>query len=151
LVVTALPLPSETGPNETLGYLLTAYKMAQPTLLDATLPEQIVRTPDSRRRADRLIWIGLGRLPKVKKDLPAIIVEFVSASKKDRGRDYQEKRREYWIIDRFRRIMTVIRPGRKDKIVREKQSYSTPLLPKFKLAFTQLLAVADDWALSQTS
>jgi hypothetical protein len=68
LVVAALPLPMETGPNETLGVWLANYQM-QGGVLDGTLPEQYVRTIDSRRRADRLIWVGLGRYPNVKKDL----------------------------------------------------------------------------------
>jgi hypothetical protein len=54
LVVAALPLPMETGPNETLGVWLTNYQM-QGGALDGTLPEQYVRTANSRRRADRLI------------------------------------------------------------------------------------------------
>src|SRR5580704_17542493 len=69
LVVAALPLPMETGPNETLGIWLTNYQM-QGGVLDGTLPEQIVRTPGSRRRANRLIWVGLGRYRNVKKELP---------------------------------------------------------------------------------
>ena len=158
LVVTALPSPSETGPNEALGFMLAAYKVEHPGVLDATLPEQIVRTPQSRRRADRLIWVGLGRMPNVKGDVPAIAVEFVSTSKRDRRRDYEEKRREYlglgireyWIIDRFRRIMTVLRAGRKDKVIRETQRYATRLLPGFKLPLAELLATADAWAQSQS-
>jgi hypothetical protein len=81
LVVAALPLPMEAGPNETLGVWLANYQM-RGGAMDATLPEQHVRTSDGRRRADRLIWVGLGRYPNVKRDLPSVVVEFVSASKK---------------------------------------------------------------------
>jgi hypothetical protein len=52
LVVAALPLPMETGPNETLGVWLANYQMQGGTL-DGTLPEQYVHLIDSRRRADK--------------------------------------------------------------------------------------------------
>jgi Uma2 family endonuclease len=159
LVVAALPLPMETGPNETLGVWLTNYQM-RGGVLDGTLPEQYVRTPDSRRRADRLIWTGLGRYPNVKKDLPTIVVEFVSASKKDRRRDYVEKKleymalgiSEYWIIDRFRRTLTVVRnlgSEYQEEVISEKRTYKPSLLPGFNLPLKKLLAIADAWSESQ--
>ena len=119
-----------------------------------------MRAADSRRRADRLIWIGLGRYPNVKKDLPTIVVEFVSASKKDWRRDYVEKKKEYmalgiseyWIIDRFRRTLTVVRKAGSEfleEVILEKQTYKPSLLPGFKLPLKKLLAVADAWNRSQ--
>lgn len=159
LIVAALPLPMETGPNETLGAWLLAYQM-QGGALDGTLPEQYVRTSVSRRRADRLIWVGLGRYPNVKKDSPSIVVEFVSASRKDWRRDYVEKKEEYmalgigeyWIIDRFRRKLTVVRNlgiEYVEEVIPERRTYKSPLLPGFKLSLKKLLAVADAWSRSQ--
>ncbi len=155
LVVTPIPLAQETSPNEKLGHWLLSYREQHPqgACLDYTLMEQYVRTGDSRRRADRLIWAGLGRLPRIKEDVPAVAVEFVSASKRDRKRDYVEKRaeylaigiREYWIIDRFRRTLTVCRPGAEDLVVPEGETYRTPLLPGFELPLAPLLAAADMW------
>jgi Uma2 family endonuclease len=155
LVVTPVPLAQETGPNEKLGQWLLNYRDQHPQggCLDYTLIEQYVQTADSRRRADRLIWVGLGRLPRVKQDRPAIVVEFVSASKRDRRRDYVEKRAEYlalgipeyWIFDRFRRTLTVCRPGSEDLKVTEGETYRTPLLPGFELPLAPLLAAADMW------
>jgi Uma2 family endonuclease len=112
---------------------------------------------DSRRRADRVIWVGLGRVPDIHKDVPAIVVEFVSNRKRDRVRDYEEKRREYlaigvseyWIIDRFKRTLTVVRnaPGQPSEIVvQAEETYQSPLLPGFDLPLKQLLKLADDWA-----
>jgi Uma2 family endonuclease len=155
LVVAALPLPMETGPNEALGVWLTNYQM-RGGALDGTLPEQYVQTSDSRRRADRLIWVGLGRYPNVKNDLPSIVVEFVSAAKKDRRRDYVEKKAEYmalgiseyWIIDRFRRTLTVVRnlgSDHEEKVIAEKGTYKSSLLPGFRLPLKKLLAIADAW------
>src|SRR5262249_6976394 len=64
LVVAPPPAVGERGPNDQLGHLLRSYKDHHPqgAALDLTLPEHLIRTPDSRRRADRVIWTGLGRL-----------------------------------------------------------------------------------------
>jgi Putative restriction endonuclease len=67
--------------------------------------------------------------------------------KKEKLRDYMAlKIKEYWIIDRFRRQMTVFRyrPRRPQRpVIEETELYTTPLLPGFKLRLTRLLAVAD--------
>jgi Uma2 family endonuclease len=162
LVVTPIPLAEETEPNEFLGYLLRLYKAqhAQGEALDATLPQQYVPTRTSRRLADRLIWAGLGRLPHRLRDVPTIAVEFVSAGRRNRERDYTAKRREYmevgvgeyWIIDRFQRRMTVVRndpAGPQETIVPESGTYTTPRLPGFELRLADVLAVADAWARAQ--
>jgi Uma2 family endonuclease len=115
-----------------------------------------VLTLVNRRRADRVIWAGLGRVPDPMIDVPSIVIEFVSAARRDVLRDYIDKRQEYmaigvaeyWIIDRFARTMTVFRNhprGPKQRVVREKQTYTTPLLPGFKLPLARLFAVADSW------
>ena len=66
LVVSPIPLDAQVGPNEMLGYWLNDHKFRHPqgAVLDATLPERYVRTRQSRRLADRLIWAGLGRTPQ---------------------------------------------------------------------------------------
>ena len=141
-----------------LGYQLLFYKYQHPqgNHLDETLPERYIMT-EQRRLADRVIWAGLGRTPDPDKDLPAIGVEFVSAGKRNQVRDYEEKRREYmaaglkeyWILDRFRRLLTVIRKkgGKEEKKeLKEGELYRTPLLPGFELDVAALLAEADKWA-----
>jgi Uma2 family endonuclease len=156
LVVNPIPLPEETGPNDLLGYFLYEYQRNHPqgSALDYTMPQQYVRTRTSRRLADRLIWTGLGRLPNVRRDLPAIAIEFVSAGRRNRQRDYVDKRREYleagilkyWIIDRFQRTLTVIhnRPaGPEEQVIAESESYQSALLPGFELPLATLLAEAD--------
>ena len=159
LVVNPIPLPEETGPNELLGYLLLDYREHHPqgSALDGTLPQQYVRTRTSRRLADRLIWTGLSRVPSPRRDLPTIAVEFVSAGRRNRQRDYVDKRleyleagiTEYWIIDRFQRTLTVIhnRPaGPEERVITEPATYQTPLLPGFELPLARLLAAADQQA-----
>jgi len=156
LIVTPPPLEAERGPNELLGHLLLLYQEQDPvgSALDATLPEHTVVTANNRRRADRVIWAGLGRQPEPRTDVPTIVVEWVSESKRDWKRDYLEKReeylqtgvKEYWIFDRFRRTLTVYRAGTAaPQVAREAETYRTPLLPGFEVPIARLLAVADRW------
>lgn len=159
LVVVPPPLEEERGPNEELAFLLRLYKMqhAQGSALDDTLSEQHIRASGNRRRANRVIWAGLGRAPNPATDIPAIVVEFVSEGKRNRSRDYIEKRqeylasgiREYWIIDRFGRTMTVCRFDGPDVVVGQDGTYRTPILPGFELPVARLLEVADRWRASK--
>jgi Uma2 family endonuclease len=158
LVVTPPPLEAERDPNGELDYLLRRYREDHPQghTLDKTLSEQTVRTRSNRRRADRVIWAGLGRVPDPLVDVPTIVAEFVSADKRDWLRDYVEKRleymeigvAEYWVIDRFRRVMTVYRhqpEGPLELEVKENEIYCTPLLPGFELPLGRLFLLADSW------
>ena len=158
LIVSRLPSPAEVDPNEELGRLLRNYQADHPqgAVMDKTLPEQYLYLADSRRRADRLIWIGLGRTPILNADVPAIAVEFVSKTTRDRVRDYIEKRREYldlgvaeyWIIDRFERTMTVFRkpPAEPaEQVIKADETYRTTLLPGFELVLAKILVVAVAW------
>ncbi|QEH32347.1 hypothetical protein OJF2_08170 [Aquisphaera giovannonii] len=158
LVVSPAPGISERDPNGELEYLLRNYKWNHPsgTLIDKTVSEEYIYLPDGRRRADRVVWIGLGRIPEPGKDVPAIAIEIVSNRQRDRVRDYEEKRREYlaagvqeyWGIDRFRRTMTVYRKEPAEPaevVVKEGEVYATPLLPGFELPLARLLQAADDW------
>lgn len=157
LIVVPIPLENEADPNEELGYWLRDYRDHHPrgSALDATLSERIVRTGQNRRRADRLIWTGLGRLPR-RYETPSIIAEFVSAGRRNWIRDYETKRdeylalgvREYWVIDRFRHTLTVFRlqRGRVSKrVFTKEQTYKTDLLHGFELLLARLFALADRW------
>lgn len=157
LVVTPPPGEGERGPNGLLDQLLRNYRDQHPQgkSLDYTLAEQtIVVKRGNRRRADRVIWAGLGRVPNVRREPPTIAIEFVSPGRQARKRDYDAKRdeyiesgvSEYWIIDRFRRTMTVVEnapDGVKEKVVKEGDIYCTPLLPGFELPLARLFAEAD--------
>jgi Uma2 family endonuclease len=162
LVVTPIPLAHETDPNEELGRLLRNYREEHPEgrILDSTLPQQYVFTRTSWRLADRLIWTGLGRrMPDRRRDLPTIAVEFVSAGKRSRRRDCEEKRREYmelqipeyWIIDRFEHKLSVVTSGPagpQDQIFLEHQNYTTPHLPGFELPLQTLIRLGNRWEAS---
>ena len=88
--------------------------------------------------------------------LQRVSEQIVSRGKRNWRRDYEEKRREhlalgvaeYWIIDRFRRTMTIYRnPPRApaDQVITENGVYRTDLLPGFELPLAPLLVVADHW------
>ena len=158
LVVSPVPGEGEVDPNEELGRMLRNYREQHPRgkALDKTLPERYVRWPHSRRKADRLIWAGLGRVPDPKRDLAAIAVEFVSRGRRNQYRDYEEKLDEYmalgileyWLIDRFNRTMTVaamVRGQVKRRVIRANQVYRTKLLPGFELRPADLFKLADEW------
>ena len=156
LIVTPPPSEGERGPNELLGNLLFVYHTEHPqgAALDYTLTEHTVCTAENCRRADRVIWAGLGRMPNVRRERPTIVVEFVSPGRRSRQRDYHAKRdeyreagiAEYWVIDRFRRLLTVFRQPTAavpESVVRQDGVYTTPLLPGFELPLSRLFAEAD--------
>ena len=161
LVVTPPPLEEERDANEELGRWLRNHQEVQPRgkAIDLTLPEQNLRTGRHNRRCDRVIWIGLGRKPRTRgpaarRDIPGIVIEFPSRRPADQRRDYEQKQveyrdlgvQEYWIIDRFRRQMTV--HSRQDgqwtkRVLAEAETSITPLLPGFELELKRLFAIAD--------
>jgi Uma2 family endonuclease len=156
VVVNPIAAEGEADPNEDLGAILRSYQVLHPQgkSLDKTLQERYVYLPDgSRRKADRLIWAGLGRRPHPKKETPTIVIEFVSRRARDRKRDYEIKRdeyldlgvKEYWVIDRFRRCMTVFRPDGSEQQILEHDPFQTPFLPGFELPLARLFALSDEW------
>lgn len=154
LVVSPAPLPQERSPVDCLGHWLRSYQDNHPQgwLLDDTLPDHDVLVDDDRRRADRVIWAGLGRQPRVD-ETPAIVIEFVSSGKRNLTRDYETKRRkylqigvqEYWVFNRFNRTLTVFQAGGKRTVLGDDQVYTTPLLPGFELRLAELFKAANRW------
>ncbi len=158
LVVSPSPTEGLRDANGELAYWLRSYRDTHPHggTLDATLYEHTVRTRTHRRCADRVVWVDLGHVPR-RRDTPTIVIEFVSRGKRDRVRDYEEKRDEYmeigvrenWLIDRFRRTLTVYTPRAdrpRKRVLRESHTYTTDLLPGFELPFARLFALADRWS-----
>ena len=154
-IVSPFPGPMETDPNDQLGFLLRLYDLHHPNIIDKTVYETYIRTENGRRRADRVIWSGLGRVPKWKLDIPTIVIEFLSAGRQSRQRDYDEKRheylnlgvQEYWLFDRFLQRLIVFhrRGGDQVQEIPATGTYRTPLLPGFELPVGQILARAADW------
>lgn len=167
LVVSPSPSRGERDSNLELIRWLRNYQESHPqgSSLDLVINEETVATPHNRRRSDSAIWAGLGRLPAAD-DPPSILVEFVSAGRANRRRDYETKRaeyaaigtQEYWIIDRFQRTMTVVTFAQAaakgeanvgERVLRESDTYRTLLLPGFELPLARLFALSDRWTESQ--
>jgi len=85
-----------------------------------------------------------------------IAVELASSRPANQRRDYEEKQQEYrdiqiqefWIVDRFRRTMTLYRWRGKRwlrQVVTERETYEPPLLPGFELPLAKLLAVSNKY------
>ena len=139
LIVRPDPSPERARVIDRLGRLLQNYELDHPngSLIDETLPGRYVRVPNgNRRRADRVVWCGLGREPDEAADVPTIVVEVVSPARRDRVRDYEVKRseyraagvRDYWILDRVGPRLTVV--TQTDEAVFEAgDAYESPLLP----------------------
>ena len=157
VIVSRFPAFGERDPNAELERRLRNHFEATPdSTFDVTFSECYVYCGANRRRADRLVWAGFGRLPDPEVDIPTIAIEFVSQSKRDWLRDYEEKRveyltygiAEYWVINRFARTMTVFQrpPAEPSEIViPEDGTYASPLLPGFELPLAALLKKADLW------
>jgi Uma2 family endonuclease len=161
LVVSPIPARNERDPNEELGHSLRTYKEFHPqgSALDATIGEETIETKRNRRRADRVIWAGLGHLPGPN-ETPTIIIELVSKGKINQERDYIAKRaeyreigvKEYWIIDRFAKMMTVCRfaaDPEQELVITANQTYATTLLPGYELPLRRLLELAERWGKKQ--
>jgi Uma2 family endonuclease len=157
VIVSPPPSDGEADPNDELGFLLRTYRLTpQGKCLDNTLFEREVATSVGIRRVDRAIWIGFGRPISSKVDLPTILVEFVSPGKRAWRRDYEQKRdeylaigtKEYWVIDRFRRSLTVFfaaPANTASRVVGENEVYTTPLMPGFELPVARLMQLADQY------
>lgn len=153
LIVTPPASFGERNPNDELGHLLRLYRDAQPKegIFVRTAFEQEIQIGANRRRADRAVWIDVESNFHPLREVPTIAIEFVSQSRRDRHRDYFEKRREYgeagvkeyWVIDRFARDMTVFRGMDETLVIKEDEIYTTPLLPGFELPLAKLLASND--------
>jgi hypothetical protein len=85
-------------------------------------------------------------------ETPTIVIEFVSAGKRNLIRDYEEKRREYasigvqedWVLNRFNRTLTVFRADAR-LVFEEDHIYTTPLLPGFELPLAKLFELSSGW------
>ena len=156
VVVSRRPVAAHERFVDIFGYLLRKHQFEHPNgaILDETLPGRYVRTePDTRRQPDRAVWVGLGREPDEAIDIPAIIIEIVSRSRRDRVRDFETKRdeyraagvKEYWIVDRFADpgpAATVCCADGSERVVGPDQTYETPLLPGFAFRPTDVLRPA---------
>jgi len=101
---------------------------------------------------DRAIWAGLGRDPEAGESRQSWSssspeVRSIRTGIHRQAAEYREIGvRQYWVIDRFRRTLTVYTfSGESDQVqvISENQNYESPLLPGFELPLGLLLKLAD--------
>ncbi len=143
--------PHHQRPNNRLRSYLGAYELAHPEIVDCVFSEAWIAVDG---KTDRISDIGVYLVSSKTGSLrpsqpPDLVFEIVSGGGEDRKRDYVDKRaeylragvREYVIVDRFERRVTVLRRSRGrfvESQLSPKESYTTPLLPGFKIPLKEL-------------
>jgi Uma2 family endonuclease len=131
---------------------LQVYADNHPEIVQAVVSQAWMRIDaDHDRMADIGVYLG-GILEdlNIPDQVPDLIFEFVSRSKKDKRRDYVEKRaqfekigvREYVIVDRFARNVTVLTLGEggyQERVLTSADVYRSPLLPGFEVRLAEVL------------
>ncbi len=121
---------------------LHVYCAAHPEILQYVLGQPWVRPDgDHDRIGDFGVYLAASETGlEVPDRVPDIMFEVVSPGSEDRHRDYVEKRaeyhrcgiREYVVIDRFKRTVTVFvhePAGYAERVLTDRDEYASPLLP----------------------
>jgi Uma2 family endonuclease len=129
---------------------LFVYSFMYPATAMRIVPQAWIHIDeDNTRFAD--IGVYLVRILNLPNQAPNLVFEIVSPGKADRRRDYVEKRahyekigvREYVIIDRFDREVTVLTlgdGGYGEQVLTLADVYRTPLLPGFEVRLAEVMA-----------
>ena len=130
---------------------LGAYRINHPDLIQAVVSQAWVRLDDGDRIADIGVYlIGKTETLDIPDQVPDLIFEIVSRAKKDKRRDYVEKRaeyqkigvREYVIVDRFAgkvTVLTLVEGTYQERVLTAADLYATPLLPGFEVRLAEVL------------
>lgn len=152
LFVMAPAGPDHQRPNNRIRSYLGAYELAHPEIVEYIFSEAWIYTS---REDDRIADIGVylvasrdkGRDPD---RAPELVFETVSGGGEDRKRDYVDKRaeylrigvKEYVIVDRFERRVTVLRRSRGrfvESHLGPRDVYRSPLLPGLKIPLKEII------------
>jgi Uma2 family endonuclease len=130
---------------------LIFYRRDRPDIVQLIATEAWIRVNDG---TDRIGDIGVyfqptGPVPKIPDRVPDMMFEIVSPDKVSRDRDYVRKRaeyhalgvREYVIIDRFQKTVTVLTfapDGYDERILTIGETYVSPLLPGFSIRLSDV-------------
>jgi Uma2 family endonuclease len=131
---------------------LIVYKVGHPEHVQEVVPNAWVRIPDGMDRiADIGVYLGQeATTPEIPDQVPDLIFEIVSPGRESRDRDYVEKRadyhrlgvREYVIIDRFARRVTILSyspEGYEENVLTPADTYTSPLLPGLAIPLAEVL------------
>ena len=131
---------------------LHVYSFEHPEIVQAVVTQAWVHIDDDNTRIPDIgVYLG-GALDalNIPDQVPDLVFEFVSPSKKDRLRDYVEKRadyqkigvREYVIVDRFDKKVTVLTLGEggyQERVLTSADTYRSPLFPGFEVRLAEVL------------
>jgi len=139
------------GTSEPWRDELGAYKLARPDVVRRVVSQPWVRIDEGKDRiGDIGVYLSDNATQRKIPDLvPDLMFEFVSPSREDRRRDYVQKRadyfkvgvREYVIVDRFDRKVTVLTLGPNgytERIIPVDGSYESPLLPGLAIRLAEV-------------
>jgi Uma2 family endonuclease len=129
---------------------LGAYRLTHPEVVRAVVSQAWTRIDTKNARiADIGVYLG-GSLDAldIPHQVPNLIFEFVSPSKKDKLRDYVENRAdyekirvpEYVIVDRVEKKVTVLtlgEAGYQERVLTSADVYRSPLLPGFEVRLAE--------------
>lgn len=151
LIVVAPPGEEHSLCAEPWRDRLVLYKLQHPGSIYLIISEAWLRVDGG---TDRIGDIGVylvagGPVPKIPDRVPDMMFEIVSPDRRSRSRDYIDKRadyhrfgvREYVIIDRFARTVTVLThaPGDyRERILRLSDTYTSPLLPGLAIPLAEV-------------
>ena len=130
---------------------LGAYALARPDLVRRVASHAWVRIDAKNERiGDIGVYLDApSDDPDIPDQVPDLMFEFVSPSKEDRHRDYVLKRadyqkvgvREYVIVDRFKRKVTVLTlgpEGYSERVINHNGTYESLLLPGFSVRLAEV-------------
>jgi Uma2 family endonuclease len=131
---------------------LGAYALHHPEIVQAVVAQAWIHIDDDTTRiADIGVYLG-GSLENlnIPHQIPDLVFEFVRQGKTSKRRDYVEKRaehekigvREYVIVDRFERKLTVLtwsETGYQERVLTEADVYHSSLLPGFEVVIALVL------------
>lgn len=131
---------------------LAVYKASHPNRIDRIFADAWISIDESKQRiADLAVYLKGSRPRKrLPVAIPDIVFEVVSGGGEDRKRDYVDKRaeylriavKEYVILDRFQRRLTVLRRVRGRFVESQLGAddvYTSPLLPGLKIPLAGIL------------
>lgn len=131
---------------------LGAYALAHPDIVEVVVSQAwVVIDADNDRIGDIGVYlVRPDRAMNLPDQPPDLMFEIVSPGAANERRDYVEKRhdyhragiREYVIIDRFRRTVTVLTlapDGYEERVLTMEDMYETPLLPGFSVRLAEVL------------
>ena len=152
LVVTTPTGNDHVDTGEPFRDAAVTYKLAHPERVASVVNEAWISIDEQNQRiADLAAYLKSSRARQaIPHWIPELVFEIVGGGGEDRKRDYVDKRadylqigvKEYVIIDRFERRVTILRRARSrfvESHLGPDDTYTTPLLPGLKIPLKDVI------------